>query len=70
MPALPTSSEANTVDVSRSRVVAAMPAAAPAARASVGDTSSQLIVNDARATPRKIAGKTGPPRNPAPRLRA
>ena len=45
-----------------------MPAAAPTAIASVGETSNQTTGSDASPTPRKMAGKIGPPRKPQPRL--
>ena len=48
--------------------MAAMPAAAPTATASVGETSNQTTGNVASAMPRKMAGNTGPPRKPQPRL--
>jgi hypothetical protein len=38
--------------------------------AKVGDVSNQTTASDASATPRKTAGKIGPPRNPHPRLMA
>jgi hypothetical protein len=47
-----------------------MPAAAPTATASVGETPNQTSANVASAMPRKIAGKPGPPRKPQPRLTA
>ena len=47
--------------------MAAIPAAVPTATANVGETSKAITVNVARPTPRKIAGKTGPPRKPQPR---
>src|SRR4029453_10880772 len=66
-PLVPTSSEANSVDVISRRVLAAIPAAAPTATASVGETSNQTWASSASAMPRKIAGNTGPPRKPQPR---
>ena len=50
-----------------SRVIAAIPAAVPTATASVGDMSNAIDASIATATPRKIAGNTGPPRKPQPR---
>jgi hypothetical protein len=66
-PAVATSSEANSVEVMRRRVPAAIPAAAPTATARVGETSNQTWVSSASAMPRKIAGNTGPPGKPQPR---
>ena len=67
-PLCPTSSAENTIGVSIRRLVAVMPAAVPTATASVGETPNQISVSVASATPRKIAGNTGPPRKPHPKL--
>ena len=68
VPCEPTSRVDRSTGVTIRRVCAAMPAAVPTETASVGDASNQTTVNDASATPRKIAGKIGPPRKPHPRL--
>jgi hypothetical protein len=47
-----------------------MPAAAPTATASVGETSNHTTGSEASPTPTKTAGKIGPPRKPQPRLTA
>jgi hypothetical protein len=47
-------------------VPAVIPAAAPTATAQVGETPNQITGSIATAIPMKIAGKTGPPRNPQP----
>src|SRR5690349_1505763 len=70
MPGVPTSSAASSADVSSIRVIAAIPAADPTASAAVGDMSVTSVSSVARATPRKIAGNTGPPRKPQPRQTA
>ena len=49
-------------------MAAAVPAAAPTATASVGEVLNRTTASVASATPTKSAGKTGPPRKPAPRL--
>jgi hypothetical protein len=69
-PAVPVSKAAKTIDESSSRLMAAMPAAAPAAIAQVGETSNQITASVARPMPRKIAGKMKPPRKPQPRQTA
>ena len=56
-----------TMEAKRSLVTAALPAAVPAATASVGETSKAMTANMMTPMPRKIAGKTWPPRNPQPR---
>jgi hypothetical protein len=58
------------MEVRISRDAAAIPAAAPAATASVGDTSNQTTGSVARPIPRNTAGKIGPPRKPQARLTA
>ena len=50
-----------------SLVIATVPAEAPTATAKVGETSKAITANIAKPTPRKMAGKTGPPRKPQPR---
>src|SRR5262245_58082023 len=67
MPWRPASSVASSIEANSSRVIAAIPAAAPTATASVGETPSHTTAIIARAMPRKTAGKTGPPRKPHPR---
>src|SRR5262249_17527427 len=69
-PLEPTSSAANNSGEISRRVIAAMPAAVPIATDNVGDVPKRISAMDARATPMKIAGNTGPPRNPLPRLTA
>ena len=69
-PCVPTRRPANSMEVRRSRDCAAIPAAAPAATAQVGETSNQTTGSVARPIPRKTAGKIGPPRNPQARLTA
>jgi hypothetical protein len=66
-PCVPTSKAEKSTDAKSRRVTEAMPAAVPTATASVGDTSRPITASVAAATPRKIAGKTGPPRKPQPR---
>ena len=67
-PPEPTRSAANSIDVMTRRVWAAIPAAHPIAIAKVGDVPTSWTANAASPTPRKTAGKIGPPRNPAARL--
>ena len=69
-PLEPTSSTANSSGANSSRVAAAIPAAVPTATARVGETPRVSSASDAGATPRKMAGNTGPPRKPHPRLTA
>ena len=54
------------IEAKRRRVIATVPAAVPTAIASVGEMSNAITASVASATPRKIAGKTAPPRNPHP----
>src|SRR6187551_3488906 len=66
-PAVPTRSAAMMSEARMSLVIAVIPAAVPTASASVGDMSNAIAASIATATPRKIAGNTGPPRKPQPR---
>jgi hypothetical protein len=65
-PASPTSSAAKKSDANSRRVAAAVPASAPIATAAVGDMSKTITASVASAIPRKIVGKTAPPRKPEP----
>ena len=69
-PPMPTISAAKSTEENRSRVHAAMPAAAPTATATAGDCPKTAAGIMATATPMKIAGNRGPPRKPQPRLTA
>jgi hypothetical protein len=60
-PALPTSRAANSTGENSSRVAAAIPAAAPTATASVGDSQSRTPANHGSGDARKIGGR---PRRP------
>ena len=51
-PCRPTRSAAKSIGVSRRRVIAAMPAAAPIATATVGEMSNQTTGSAITATPR------------------
>src|SRR5262245_54565182 len=69
-PALPVSRAANSTEVNRNELIAVIPAAAPIASATVGEAPNQTTASEATPTPRKIAGKIGPPRKPQPRHQA
>ena len=67
---MPARSAAKRTDAKSRRVIATVPAAVPTATASVGDTSNAIAASVVSAIPRKIAGKTAPPRKPQPRQTA
>jgi len=69
-PLVPTRSAEKRIGANSNLVIAAMPAAVPTAMARVGEVPKAISATDASATPRRMAGKTGPPRKPQPRLTA
>ena len=65
-PLVPTRSAEKRIGANSNLVIAAM----PTAMARVGEVPKAISATDASATPRRMAGKTGPPRKPQPRLTA